>query len=440
MAMPSQRLSEISHSFDGVLELPDGRQFPCDIVLRLPTNAAADAFLDARVRGVNAHGLTTHGVKLRSTTQTEAAGLHFVAEGAHIREAWSGLGTSMGNSAGIDFAFIPSWQVQTAVSGSPGPVLTPQTVVQTAYALLSPLQYGSPNPKFLGKATGERVLVQKDSCRQLRFKTESGTSAAWELDVHWMWTRQAGEAHRVDGNAVLRLNGELIVAQLESASEDACIFLSLAARHRVVVQTAVAFHGGRHLEMWNQPLERQRGVGNEESDGHLVGESELEAFFERAHSWWSQLSSSQRDAARLAVFAINPLVRTTLEQEFTAKHFALEGLLTRWGQGKKTATDQLDAILGFAPSTLSELWQVGGADSERPIRWLRNELSHGRQNLTRLTEYVSAANDHLTVWLELVLLALIGFQRTETTQDKLRKVLRQNAVRLTALLAQLRAL
>jgi hypothetical protein len=202
----------------------------------------------------------------------------------------------------------------------------------------------------------------------------------------------------------------------------------------------VAYKDGRQLEVWNQPLERQRGVGLEESEGCLVDESELEAFFERAHAWWLQLTADQRDAVRLAIFAVNTHVHTTMEQEFTAKFFALEGLLGRWGQGKKTVNAQLEVILGAPPGTWSELWQVGGSDQDRPLRWLRNELSHGRQNLTRLTEYVSAANDHATLWLEMVLLALIGFQRTKTPADKLRKAWQQNRARLTALLTELKAL
>lgn len=437
--MPSSRLSEIRHDFDGVIELPDGKHYACDIVLRLPTSPAGDAAIEARARGVSASGLTTRGVTLRSTPTTEAAGLHFLAEGAYIREAWTGVGTHMRSSASIEFAHMPSWQIQTVLSDSPGGPITAQTTVQKAHALLSPLRYGVPNANFIGKATGERVLVHGEPPHQLRFRDETGANVAWQLDTHWSWTREPGGAHRADATKVLRLQGDLTVAQVEASSDDACTLLSLAARHRVVVQTLVAYHAGRHLEIWNQPLARQRGL-EEESAGCLVDESELEPFFEKAHAWWWPLSADQRDAVRLAVFAINPLVHTTIEQEFTAKHFALEGLLTRWGKGKTTVTEQLQAILGAAPSTWSELWQVGGANSERPIRWLRNELSHGRQNLTRLTEYVSAANDHVTLWLELVLLALIGFQRGETKRDKLRLAWKQNPARLSGLLAELRAL
>ena len=56
------------------------------------------------------------------------------------------------------------------------------------------------------------------------------------------------------------------------------------------------------------------------------------------------------------------------------------------------------------------------SDGGVSLYWLRNEIAHGR-TVTRLSGALSIATDHLQLWLEHTLLALIGFTRLRSNLD-----------------------
>ena len=73
---------------------------------------------------------------------------------------------------------------------------------------------------------------------------------------------------------------------IQQLGQDACLLLTLAARHLTVMHVVVAATKERHMEEWIYPLNRRRSTTEEEATGPLIDESELEDYFSAASARW----------------------------------------------------------------------------------------------------------------------------------------------------------
>ncbi|MGK2872426.1 MAG: hypothetical protein ACSLFL_09250 [Alphaproteobacteria bacterium] len=427
------------HEFDGCLHTKDGQNLLCDIQVWLPRSPSADAKVQVVVMGVNAHDLPQGLVSLTSDKLLEAQGFRFSAKEVLIRRATSHSTRRKAGGAKLTIGHVGSWTVKIRRLGNTtGPdnadATTKNTIVKSVDLILSSLNYAQPQVFVTVDYKGNRTIKEMVPPRVLRFANSSGEIlCAWELQRHWHWAQSTGDEISASSSPVLHLADSknhrttlLGREELVQMGDDACVLLSLAARHRVAVHTINSFTDSAHAQEWRYPLQRVRAITEEEACGPLIGEEELECYFEHATRWWSGLTEIQKDSVRLAVFAINPITDSAMESRFLSMFTALDGLTKRWGKGRHFCSS-FSAMVQTYPVQIGGLWPVCGGKDEKSLYWLRNEIAHGGSVMRFAPGALPLASDHLQLWLEHVLLALMQYGKQRHYRDWLTdQVFKQN--------------
>lgn len=408
--------SEPDLEFDALMTPGGGATVPCEVLIWLPRRPEDDAKVEITLRR-NAQSVDLQGLaRIRSAEHVEKMGLRFEADDVFVR-----VGTSNSlrpSAARLALAHIGCFRITRTQSAREG---ANSDVLEGFRLVVSSLSYGGQRATPSSDHLGQRNLVFHGEPKSLRFSLPEGVHA-FELQRHWEWrSLDKGNSVQATSAPVLVLTtppNALIKTQVDNLTqlgEDACALLSLAARHRVVPHVIRYSGADFRFEEWRNPLCRQRGVTEEEATGPLVDQADLEVYFERSASWWIGLNPDQKDAVRLAIFGINRLTESTMESNFMGKFSALEGLAKRWGTGG-TAREKFDSLHKRYPLRIGGLWPLFESDGGVSLYWLRNEIAHGR-TVTRLSGALSIATDHLQLWLEHTLLALIGFTCSRSNLD-----------------------
>ena len=427
------------HEFDGCLHTKDGQNLLCDIQVWLPRSPSADAKVQVVVMGVIAHDLPQGLVSLTSDKLLEAQGFRFSAKEVLIRRATSLAIKRKAGGAKLTIGHVGSWTIEqwrlrntTATENADTSIK--DAVAKSVELVLSSLNYAQPEVLVTVDYKGNRTVEELDPPRVLRFANSSGEIlCAWELQRHWRWARITRDEISATSFPILHWTDfkdhcatSLAREELVHLGDDACVLLSLAARHRVAVHTINSFTDSTHAQEWRYPLQRVRAITEEEACGPLIGEEELECYFEHATRWWSGLTEIQKDSVRLAVFAINPITDSAMESRFLSMFTALEGLTKRWGKGGHFCSS-FSAMVQTYPVQIGGLWPVCGGKDEKSLYWLRNEIAHGGSVMRFAPGALPLASDHLQLWLEHVLLALMQYGKQRHYRDWLTdQVFKQN--------------
>jgi hypothetical protein len=397
--------------FDGYVQAPQGARVPCDVQLWLPKGPNEDAAISVFLNGDAEAVMGQGGVRITSNERVEAQGLKFLAEDVLIRSSKAQPGFRQGGSQ-LTITHVGKWvihRVRTRPDAS-------EDALEYFKVSLSALQYGAQPSSSTASYLGERKIKTLGAAKKLQFVAAAGRALTWELQKHWDW-----ESSKDDGSLSAHATPVLCfvdtpsstvadLPRLRDCAEDTCLLLTLAARHRTAVHVLSYITKAGSVQEWYYPLKRVRSRTEEEATGPLIAEEELESFFEHASTWWSSLDDERKDAVRLAVFAIHGITSQTLESILMSRFAALEGLAKRWGDGE----------------TAGGLWPMYDKAGGVPLYWFRNEIAHGR-TVMRFGEGLSLASDHLQLWLECVLLGLMGYQRTDRSDWLSRQVIAEQS-------------
>lgn len=361
------------------------------------------------------------------------------ADDVHVR----GISTTAGQKLqGIRFVIdhVSRLRLKREFGANPAAEPEPNKALGNVVFRLSALAYGLPHNFPTVDYLGNRTVKVRD-VRTLKMHL-SGGSAEFALQRHWTW--QQGKFERViaAGFPVLELQNSASfqwqqLEEIQRIGRDACLLLTLAARHLTVVYVMDAATEEREVEEWMNPLNRQRSTTEEEATGPLIDERELEDYFESASARWLALIDEQRDAVRAAVFAIHPFARASTEGDFLQKFTALEGLATTWFPVAGNLSQKVDALLAAFPPRVVGLWPITAPNKEG-LNAIRNHLAHGSGMRGARREALSVGTDHLQVWLEHILLSILGYSRKKSARDWLSEHVRKQCSDLPRLQAAVR--
>lgn len=431
--------------FDALITTADGATVPCDVLMWLPHRPEDDAEVEITLRQ-DAHSTDLRSlVRLRSAEHVEKKGLRVEVDDILVR---GGTSNSLRSSATrLTLSHLGRLRIERLIVK--GKQIDAQPIQDGADSgalsyfqlVISSLSYGGQHATPTAHYLGHRNLEFQGAPKSLCFHLPNQVHV-FELQRHWMWKSLD------QGNSVYAASAPVLVLakppnvfdrgqanDFTQLGEDACALLSLAARHRVVPHAIQYGDVGSHVEEWLNPLNRHRGVTEEGAMGPLVDQTELEAYFECAGSWWVGLDSDRKDAVRLAIFAVNRLTESTMESDFMGKFAALEGLAKRWGKGD-TLCEKFCAMLNAYPVRIGGLWPLFDSDGGKSLYWLRNEIAHGR-TVMRFSGALPIATDHLQLWLEHVLLALMSHIRRSTSADWLSAQVPHQAAQVATLRREL---
>lgn len=412
--------------FDGYVQATDGPRIPCDVQLWLPKGPNEDAAISVFLNGDAEAVMGRGGVRITSNEGVEAQGLKFVADDVLIRSSKAQPGFRRGGSQ-LTITHVGKWVIHHVRTYADAP----QDALEYFKVSLSALKYGAQRSSPTVTYLGERRVKTQGAAKKLRFVATPEAATTWELQKHWEWEfDKDDDSLGAQATAVLCLVESTTatvadLSRLRECAEDTCLLLTLAARHRTAPHVVSYLTTAGSIQEWRYPLERVRSRTEEEATGALIAEEELEPFFERASTWWSSLGDERKDAVRLAVFAIHGITSQTLESTLMSRFAALEGLAKRWGEGD-TASKKFRDMLEKFPAASGGLWPMYDKAGGVPLYWFRNEIAHGR-TVMRFGEGLSLASDHLQLWLEFVLLGLMGYERTDRSDWLSRHVVREQA-------------
>ncbi len=288
---------------------------------------------------------------------------------------------------------------------------------------LSDLDYGGPFATPIVDYLGNRKNRVSD-VKTLKMRL-SNTLVQLELNRHWVWCD--GKFNRLVAGSfpVLEIkNCQALkwgqVEEIQQMGRDACLLLTLAARHLTVMHVMVVATKERLVEEWIYPLNRQRSTTEENATGPLIDRSELKDYFTAVSTRWSALTDKQKDAVRLAVFSIHPFVQSSSEGDFLQMFNALEGLTKTWFPGSWKFHKKIQELVTQFPLGIGGLWPLI-SPNEDGLDAIRNHLAHGSSMRGPRQEALSVGADHLRVWIERILLAILAFPYKESPTDWLSK-------------------
>lgn len=345
-------------------------------------------------------------------------GFEVEADALHIRSVSTKPGLRV-HSADITINHIGRLRFKQRLGKEAAAEADPSETFTTISFRLSDLDYGSPHAIPITDYRGNRK-VKVSQFRTLKMRL-SNSLVKLELHRHWNWHQGKFDRLVAGSFPVLEVkkSHSLRWDQLEEIrmmGRDACLLLTLAARHLTVVHVMVAATKERRLEEWSYPLNRQRSTTEEEATGPLIDEGELENYFSSVSVRWSALTDQERDALRLAVFSIHPFVQSSSEGSFLRMFTALEGLAKTWFPGPRKFHKKLEALVTAFPPRVFGLWPIV-APSDDGLDAIRNHLAHGGSMSGPRQEALSVGTDHLQVWIERILLAILAFSHTDSPRD-----------------------
>ncbi len=414
--------SDPDYEIDAYLRSDGKPDVLCDLKIWLPDDPDSDGRVE--IVAINTEAGVAHPLGLasiRSEADVESAGLRLEAEEVLVRQTRS-RGHRKAGGAQVTATHIGRLRIVTTF-GVPGA----QSSRQSIQFVLSDVDYGMPWCTPIVDYQGNR-RVEIGPRKLLRMATDGGSLCGFDLDRHWSWKSTDPKRLSAASSPVFRLvdvdqhTGTPMEA-LTTAADDACVLFTLAARHRVLVHSTVVTHDGAIDREWRNPLARQRSQTEEAAAGPLIDPEQVEEYFSHASDLWKGLTADQRDVIRLAVFAVHPTTDQTLESGFLSMFSSLEGLATTWGKRSGTLRERVDALLAAHPVAIGGLCPIFDDGAGAGLYGVRNELAHGRTLSRKVPGALVLAQDHLQLWIEHVLLAILGFRPRQHRHDWLRSQL-----------------
>jgi hypothetical protein len=410
------------YEVDAYLRRAGERDILCDLKLWLPRDPSADGRMEVIAIGVDASQALHDGVTFVSDASVEAAGLRLEAREVLVRSSQS-RGRRKAGGARLTIAHVGTLRIETKTRSAPdGESLAGQP--KSLQFVLSEIAYGCPVHGTTVDYHGSRT-VHRGTSKVLAMIHSNGASVQFGLEQHWAWRNDGNTRVSATSTPVLNVlnlcqSSDTPVEDLTDLAKDACMFLTLAARHLVVVHSVVTSWDAAIVQEWFNPLGRLRARTEEEACGPLISADDVEDYFSHPSVFWRDLNASKRDAIRLAVFAIHPFTERSLEGGFLAMFSSLEGLARRWGQDSGKFRQKVEVLLQRHPVSIGGLWPLFDTDAGPGLYWIRNELAHGRRIGRFADGSLALAHDHLQLWLEHMLLAVIGYTSRPHRDDWLR--------------------
>lgn len=444
---------EPDHAFDARLVI-DGRISPlCSVRLWLPLDCHEDARIDvtgSEVTGstpppssrIDKSGSALEPPRLVSEIDP-SFNTRIEANDLHIRSVTT-MPALRVHSTKISVGHIGCLRFIREYSQKDEGESCPNDSYTSVLFRLSDLNYGNPSSIPHVDYLGNRKV--KTSVVRTLHMLLSGKPVQLELQRHWNWHK--GQHGRLIAGSyptlVLKIKKDQPISShqvedLRLLGRDACLLLTLAARHLTVVYVMVATTNTCILEEWIDPLNRQRSTTEERATGPLVGKSQLEEFFSVASIRWSALTEQQQDAVRLAIFSIHPFVESTRSASFLRMFTALEGLALTWFPNLRKIGRKIDALMTTFPPNVRGPWPLV-AESGDGLDAIRNHLTHGGIMRGVLQEALSVATDQLHVWMEGFLLAILGFTHQKPPTDWFSNHVRDQWKTIPALRTEVRKL
>ena len=201
------------------------------------------------------------------------------ADDVHIR----GISTTAGQKfQGIRFSVghIGRLRLKRVLGPNAAADAVPGKSIAGLLFRLSPLSYGLPQSICTTDYLGNRTVEVRD-VQTLKMHLSSGF-AAFDLHRHWAWSEGRFKRAIASSFPVIELKncsafqwGQL--EEVQRIGRDACLFLTLAARHLTVMHVMVATTDEHEMEEWIAPLNRQRATTEEAATGPLIDERDLMA-------------------------------------------------------------------------------------------------------------------------------------------------------------------
>lgn len=412
-----------THEFDARFVI-NGRPSPlCGVKLWLPIDCHEDACI--QVTGSDPAS-SPHPSSFEDTIGSQrlvseidpAWGLEVEADALHVRRVNSKLGQRV-HGADILIDNIGRLRFKRRLGKDVTAEADPCETFTTISFRLSDLNYGSPHAIPIADYRGNRkVKVLQFRTLKMRF-----SNRFVKLDLHRHWNWHQGKFDRLVAGSfpvlVVKQCQSLRWGQLEGIQQlgqDACLLLTLAARHLTVMHVVVAATKERHMEEWIYPLNRRRSTTEEEATGPLIDESELEDYFLSASVSWSTLTDQQRDAVRLAIFSIHSPVESSIEGSFLRMFTALEGLAKTWFPDLRKIDKKIPALMTAFPPSVGGIWPIIDSNKDG-LNAIRDHLAHGGSMGGQRMEALSVGIDHLQIWIENILLAILTFPHTNSPRD-----------------------
>lgn len=379
--------------------LANGEKGPlCEVRVWLPKDPSEDGRID-----VTAHGATTQDIDLGaalSLVSPEGAQYHFSASDLLVRSMSSPIGNP------IDRVRIHIEHIGKICIGDKS-----QACIKDAVFFLSQMHYALPRKIWTNEVTGNRSFHLHRAALQLPILYEDGNIYDFQLDRQWSWiSDKEGDSVTARSSPVLTYHSgksRVSLKILQDCAQTATLLLSLAARWPVMIYSTRAYVGIDYHEVWQYPISRNRAYGIERAEGRLVQESDLERYVAEAARRLVGFNTNARDAVRHAVVALQPFGNNSMEANFLARLIALEGLARNFGSSQRGMHLKIGALLSAYPPAIQGLWPILGSNGLPGLRDLRNDLAHGVNLSRKVSGAISLASDHLQLWLEYILLAIL---------------------------------
>jgi hypothetical protein len=396
------------YELDAYLHKGDRRGPLCDVRLWLPKQPSEDGRVEVSAPGVHANQAVPGG--LVELIFDDHKNFHFEARQVLVRSAISRLGGRAGG-ARLTIAHIGYLKIRHGL-GLTSMCDRPESIT----FFLSATKFALPQIHFMTDYRGSRTILDASAAPRLVVQHPAGFECEFRLERFWNWTSDREDASALGRSAPV-FSVEQVpehpaasITALSECAEDAALLLSLAARWRVTVHgfAASASEPSSLLKAWRDPLARARAHGLEEGAGRLVAGEHFEAFFTAASKRFAELTPENREGIRHAIVIIHPTSERTIEGAYVAKFFAFEGLVQHFGRRSGTFAQRLQALLTKFPPQISGLWPVIGTPGKPGLYWLRNELAHGGSLRGETSGALVLASDHLQLWIEYTLLAILA--------------------------------
>lgn len=412
-----------THEFDGRIYVEENGSSLCNVKIWLPMDCHEDAQI--AVMGSSAADIPWETIMNDHSGQTRLISEITISGGLEIEATsiiisnLSFTGRMKTGGANITINHIGQLRISQKLNHKGETTDATEEPLTSVSFLLSDLKYGAPATTLHMDLHGNREN-KTSRPRELRMQLETQT-VTLNLYKHWAW-RKAEFGRDIVGScpAFLMQGGENLhrrdLKNIQKLAEDACVLLTLAARHLTVVHVMVIQTPTCSEQKWFYPLHRQRATTEEGGTGPLITVAQLENFFEKASRTWAKLAQNEQDAIRSAVFAIHPFSDSSTESYYMHMFAALEGLaIARFPKHYKIRQKIKAMISAFAPYS-SGLWPILGAN-KTGLAAVRDHIAHGRHMNAHQREALLPATDHLQIWLERFLLKMLEFELTEVPHD-----------------------
>lgn len=437
--------TEPTYQFDGRFVVNERVSPLCSVKLWLPIDCHNDSVIQVVAQDFERYppktsmNIESSSSRLVSKTRLES-GFKIEAENLHIRSQKTKHALKLNNTT-ITIDHISCLRIRRETPSFAEKSKNSLSRCNTILFRLSDLKYGQPFSAPITNYLGNRKVKLFDT-HTLPMHI-SGRLIHLELQRHWEWRdAKFGRLIASSSPTLVISNSKKFdwesLEEVQKMGRDACLLLTLAARHLTVMHVMVAATERQHQEEWFNPLKRQRSTTEEEASGPLIDANELESYFSVASERWLSLTEQQKDSVRLAVYSVNPFEKSSLEGNFLRMFSALDGLAKTWFPHLQKICKKIPALLDKFPTHHVGSWPLTSS-KEDGLDAIRNLIAHGKVIRGEQMEALIVGADHLQVWIERILLSILGFVPRNPPSDWLTRHVIQQVDDLHRLRAALRS-